>query len=121
MQGGEKMSLEQIRALLEASQEIRFAGHSRSDVYEWVGPTMREHDYAKQGREAKGLPRAYVGKMTGLSRAQETRLVARYLADGEVKETAYRRHVLWISVLMDLRLIDIQSASRYHRHHRRSR
>ncbi len=92
MQGGEKLSLEQIRALLEASLEIRFAGHSRSEVYGWVGRTMREHDYAKQGREAKGLLRAYVSKMTGLSRAQVTRLVARYLTAGEVKETAYRRH-----------------------------
>lgn len=92
MQGGEKLSLEQIRALLEASVEIRFAGHSRSEVYGWVGRTMREHDYAKQGREAKGLLRAYVSKMTGLSRAQVTRLVARYLMAGEVKETAYRRH-----------------------------
>ena len=58
MQGGEKLSLDQIRALLEASQEIRFAGHSRKEVYEWVGRTLREHNYAKQGREAKGLVRA---------------------------------------------------------------
>ena len=92
MQGGEKLSLEQIRALSEASQEIRFAEHSRSEVYDRVGRTMREHDYPKQGRQPKGLVRAYVRIMTGLSRAQVTRLVAMYLAEGEVKETAYRRH-----------------------------
>jgi transposase len=92
MQGGEKLSLEQIRALLEASQEIRFAGHSRKEIYEWVGRTLREHDYAKQGRAAKGLVRAYIAKMTGLSRAQVTRLVGKYCGEGEVKETVYRRH-----------------------------
>jgi hypothetical protein len=69
MQGGEKLGLKQIQALLEASQEVRFAGHSRGEIYEWIEKTLREHDYSKQGREAKGLLRSYVGKMTGLSRA----------------------------------------------------
>jgi nucleoid-associated protein YejK len=34
IQGGEKLSLEQIRALLEASQEVHFTGHSREDIYD---------------------------------------------------------------------------------------
>ena len=73
MQGGEKLNLEQMRALLEASQELCFTGHNRSDIYDWAGQTLREHNYAKQGREAKGLPRSYVAKMTGQSRARATR------------------------------------------------
>lgn len=92
MQGGEKLSLEQIRALLEASQEVRFTGHSRDDIYDWVGKTLREHDYVKQGREAKGLLRSYVAKMTGQSRAQVTRLIGKYRATGEVRPTVYQRH-----------------------------
>lgn len=91
MQGGEKLSLEQIRALLEASQEVRFAGHSREEIYDWVGKTLREQDYAKLGRADKGLVRSYVEKMTGQSRAQVTRLIAKYVATGEVRTTVYRR------------------------------
>ena len=34
MQGGEKLSLEQIRALLEASQEVRFVSEA------WLGPAL---------------------------------------------------------------------------------
>jgi hypothetical protein len=52
MQGGEKLSLEQMRALLVASQEVRFAGHSRAEVYAWIGKTLREQGYGKQHREA---------------------------------------------------------------------
>jgi len=44
MQGGEKLSLEQIRALLAASQEVRITGHSRGEIYDWAGATLREHD-----------------------------------------------------------------------------
>ena len=92
MQGGEKLSLEQIRALLEASQEVRFAGHGRTEVYAWISKTLREQGYGQQAREAKGLLRAYVLKMTGLSRAQVTRLIGQHTDHGEVKEAVYRRH-----------------------------
>ena len=92
MEGGEKLGLEQIRALLEARQVVQFAGHGQEEIYEWFGKTLREHDYAKQGREAKGLLRNYVAKMTGQSRAQATRLIGQYLATGEVRPTVYRRH-----------------------------
>ena len=91
MQGGEKLSLGQIQALLEASQEVRFTGHRREEIYEWIGKTLREHDYARQGREAKGVLRSYVTKMTGQSRAQITRLIGKYIANGEVRTTVYRR------------------------------
>jgi len=93
MQGGEKLSLEQIRALLKASQEVRFAGHRRAEVYAWVGKTLREQGYAKQPREAKGLLRTYLVKMTGLSRAQVTRLIGQHTSSGEVNEAAYRRRL----------------------------
>ena len=87
MQCGEKMSLEQIRALLKASQEVRFAGHGRAEVYAWIGKTLAEQNYRQQSREGKGLLRTYVLKMTGLSRAQVTRLIGQHLHRGEVKET----------------------------------
>ena len=64
MHGGEKLNLEQIRALLQASQEVRFAGHRRVEGYAWVGKTLRQQGYAKQPREAKGLLRTYLLKST---------------------------------------------------------
>ena len=56
MQCGEKLRLEQIRALLAASQEVRFAGHGRAEVYAWISKTLREQDYGKQARETGSTP-----------------------------------------------------------------
>lgn len=92
MQAGKKLSLEQIRAFLESSEEIRFKGKRRAEVYAWVTRTLSEQGYAHQRRAGKGLLRQYLGKMTGLSRAQLTRLIGRYRQAGEVKEALYRRH-----------------------------
>ena len=92
MKKGEKLSLEQIRAFLEASDEVEFEASNREEVYEWMTQVLRQHGYDRQSRAVKGLLRAYLGKMTGLSRAQVTRLVGRFVEAGEIREVAYRRH-----------------------------
>jgi transposase InsO family protein len=92
MQNGERLSLEQIRTFLAASEEFRFEANNREEIYGWVTRTLVEQEYGRQKREAKGLLRRYVGKMTGLSRAQVTRLIGQYLERGIVKERSYRRN-----------------------------
>ena len=92
MEDGEKQSLEQIRAFLEASGEVRFQARNRGELYGWVHQTLRRQDYGGLKREGKGLVRRYLAKMTGLSRAQVTRLIRCYQQGGEVKARAYRRH-----------------------------
>jgi transposase len=91
MHEAEKLSLDQIEAFLNASEEIRFEGENREQVYGWVEQVLRQQQYPKQGRKARGLVRRYLEKMTGLSRAQVTRLIARYRAHGEVQASTYRR------------------------------
>ncbi len=91
MQARERLSLEQIRALLEASDEVGFKGQNREEVYRWVGQTLREQHYHELKRCSRGLVRRYLEKMTGLSRAQITRLITMYLAGNPVQLKAYRR------------------------------
>lgn len=87
-----KMSLEGIRAFLAASEPVQFAGQKREEIYGWVERTLREQDYQRLGRGGKGLVRQYVGKMTGMSRAQVSRLIRSYCEKGTVKAQSYQRH-----------------------------
>jgi hypothetical protein len=102
MENTEKLSLEQIRAFLQASQfagqpvcrpaslqatqEARFEATRRQEIYEGVTRTICYQEYWKQKRRIKGLLRQYITAMTGLSRAQVTRLIARYKDYGQVQE-----------------------------------
>jgi len=88
----EKLSLEEVGRFVAASAGIRFEGQDRGQVYGWVEQVLVGQEYARQGKAARGLLRRYIEKMTGLSRAQVTRLVARYAASGRVAVTVYRRH-----------------------------
>jgi len=92
MQAGDRLSLEQMQALLEASDGIGFQGRNREEVYGWVDQTLRQIEFGELPRNGRGIVRRYVEKMTGLSRAQVTRLVAIFQSGEAVKPKAYRRH-----------------------------
>jgi hypothetical protein len=91
MDDSEAGSLEQIRAFLAGSGGVRFAGQRREEVYAWVERTLVRHQYASLNRPGKGLVRRYIARMSGLSRAQATRLIAAYRSCGRVKAVAYQR------------------------------
>src|SRR5580658_4765727 len=91
MDDSEATSLEQIRAFLAGSGGVRFAGQRREEVYAWTERILVQHQYAGLSRREKGLVRRYVARMTGLSRAQVTRLIAGYADTGGVRAAPYQR------------------------------
>lgn len=91
MDDSEATSLEQVRAFLGGSGAVRFAGKSRAEVYGWVERTLVRFQYASLNKRDKGVVRRYLARMSGLSRAQVTRLIGSYAASGKVKAAAYRR------------------------------
>jgi transposase InsO family protein len=91
MDAGERLSLEQMKAFVEASDGMGFEGRNREEVYGWVEQTLRQIRFQDLKRGGRGIVRRYVGKMTGLSRAQVTRLLTLYRKGEAVKPKAYRR------------------------------
>jgi hypothetical protein len=87
---GQKVSLEQIRAFLEASDEVQFQAQDKRQVYAWVERTLGEQGWNGLGRASRGLVRRYLEKMTGLSRAQITRLIKLYIEGKGVKPKSNR-------------------------------
>jgi transposase len=88
----EKLSLEQIQAFLLSSEGIHFAGEKPEQGYRWMERVLCHRRYHQQGRWARGLVRRYLEKMTGLSRAQVTRLIGRYRKRGNIQALPYQPH-----------------------------
>ena len=86
------LSAVEIRRFLDASEGIDFSGAERGGVYQWIEETLRRYRYSQQSKEARGVLREFIIKMTGLSVPQVTRLIGRYLHLGQVREKEYRRH-----------------------------
>src|SRR5713101_1220240 len=71
---------------------MRFEGETQAQIYRWVEAVLARQEYQQQSRRARGLLRSYVVKMTGRSRAQVTRWIARYRKTGSLQPAPYRRH-----------------------------
>jgi len=92
MWNAESLSREQIREFLKSSQPIQFAGCERNEKYAWVERVLRAQTYAEIGKQERGVVRAYVEKVTGMSASQTTRLIRRFLDHGVVRIAPYQRH-----------------------------
>lgn len=91
MKDGEHLSLEEMQAFLEATEGLSLRGQGRKEIYAWLAGLLLRHEYWLLGRKEKGLVKRYAAKVTGLSRAQVTRLIRRRHESGELRERSYRR------------------------------
>jgi len=92
MQNAESLSRAQMREFLESSRAIEFAGSGRDEKYGWVERVLGAQQYRELGKRERGLVRAYLEKVTGLSVSQMTRLIRIWVNTGKVEPVRYQRH-----------------------------
>ncbi len=91
MRNAERLSLAAMSEFVQASQEIEFNGQNRQEIYAWVQQTLVEQEYFRQPKKHRGVIRAYLSRVTGLSLPQITRLIRQYRQNGRIA-ASYRRH-----------------------------
>ena len=73
-------TMEQVRQVLAGTQALEFrAAHDDGARYLWIASVLGRLGYRQRGRAERGLVRRYVERLSGYSRAQVTRLVARWM------------------------------------------
>jgi hypothetical protein len=85
MENVQGLAPERIGAFLDGSTGVEFTGQTRSERYAWVQTTLLEQEYFSLGRKQRSAVRALLGKVTGLSMPQITRLIRSYRKNGEVR------------------------------------
>ena len=76
----------QVRAFVEGSEDVSFTLNDRNAAHSWMTQTLKQFRYACCSRADKGVLRRYLAKVTGLSRAQLTRAIARYTRTGVIED-----------------------------------
>lgn len=71
-------SLDEVRAFLAGSSAVSFESPAGEGRYLWLTVTLRQFHYGRLARADKGVLRAFLGKVTGYSRAQLSRLIAQW-------------------------------------------
>lgn len=78
-------TLEQVRRVLDSPEALTFKGASREERYAWIEAVLNRFRYFTLAKKAKGTIKAYLCRMSGISRAQVTRLTAKKLRVGTIK------------------------------------
>ncbi len=79
-------SLEEVRAFVGGSEAVDFAISDRVGIYTLVRRTLVRLEYHRLGKADKGLVKRYLGKVTGVSREQLTRLIAQHRSTGRIED-----------------------------------
>ena len=79
-------TLEQARRVAEGNEAVDFTVADRASAYEFIRRTLVQFDSTALGKADKGAVKAYLAKMTGLSRAQLTRLMAQHRCTGRIRD-----------------------------------
>ena len=85
------ISPEQMRAFVAPGGSAEFQVEDRAEKYTCVERTLRHLDYPHLGRADKGLVMQYLSQLTGLCRAQLTRLIGSSSAKGSVTVAPHRQ------------------------------
>ena len=67
-----------MREFLQGSRHLEFALQGKVAVYGFLERVLEARHYGQLGRAERGVVRAYLAKLSGLSRAQTTRLIGRW-------------------------------------------
>ena len=81
-------TIEQLEAFVAGSASADCKPLDRESAYDFVRRTLVAFDYHRLGKADRGWVRPYVVKVTALSPAQMTRLVARHAETGAVMDLA---------------------------------
>jgi hypothetical protein len=68
-------ALEQVRQFLGGSKAVEFRGLTAKEKYRWIEEVLIRFRYHRLKREEKRVIRRYIGKVTGYSRSQGSRLI----------------------------------------------
>ena len=79
-------TLEQVRAFVAGNAPVFFTLNDRASAHAWMADTLRRFGYKHASRAERGVLRHYLAKATGLSRAQVTRHITQFLAQGRIAD-----------------------------------
>src|SRR5699024_9137120 len=78
-------TLTQVADFVHGSQGLAPEHASQAERYQWIEQTLRHFRYRHLPKADKGLIIAYLGRITGYSRQQLTRLIRCYCDTGHVR------------------------------------
>jgi len=74
----EKLTLSEMEDLLAGSRKITWTTEDSETKYDFITAVLKQQSYSRLGKRERGMVKRFLAKVTAISRAQMTRLIARW-------------------------------------------
>jgi hypothetical protein len=91
MPDADRLTIEQMQEFLRGSRAMKFLRRGREAWYQLLEQVLSRQHYVRLSRPHRGVVRRYLRKLTGVSRAQLTRLIGRWRERQEVRPLPAQR------------------------------
>ena len=88
MRNLDRLTLAEMRELLTTQQGLSWKIEDQPAAYRFIEQTLRQQGYRKLSKGQKGIVRGFLAKVTGMSRAQLTRLIQRWSQQRRIERKA---------------------------------
>lgn len=87
----DKLSLKAMEDLLAGSRKIIWTTEDADTSYGFIAAVLKQQRYSKLGKRERGVVKRFLAKVTAISRAQLTRLIAQWVDRRMIKRKPARR------------------------------
>jgi hypothetical protein len=87
----EQISLREMEALLSGSAKVSWEAKDVAAKYAIIAAVLKAQSYRKLGKRERGIVRQFLAKVTGISRAQLTRLIGQWSKQRKIARKPARR------------------------------
>ena len=92
MQNAARLTLTEMQEFLEGSRAVQWTVCGREAIYEFLRRVLEAQQYGRLRKAEKGIVRRFLLRLSGLSRAQLTRLLGQWRRRGRITVRPVRRH-----------------------------
>lgn len=91
MKNLEKLTLAEMEEFVQGSRNLRLSVEGQPAIYNFAEQLLKAQQYRKLSRGQRGAVRRFLAKVSGLSRAQVTRLIARWMKTRRIQRRPRQR------------------------------
>lgn len=91
MKNLERLTLEEMQEFAKTNRQVVWSAEERESAYGLIERVLKQQQYRRLTKGQKGIVRRFLAKITGLSRAQLTRLIQRWGESRRIERKPARR------------------------------
>src|ERR1039458_1091846 len=91
MKNLERLSLAEMQEFVQGSRKLTLSLEGQAAIYGFIEALLKAQQYRRLSRGQRGVVRRFLTKVSGLSRAQITRLIAAWMQPRQVRRRPPQR------------------------------